>query len=70
MGDKLASDERAYEVLLDGSDSSCTCPGNVFSGGCKHSGVAPFPRRRLHLTNGTTAAGVAFTLAAHWRDGP
>jgi hypothetical protein len=26
----------AYDVLLDGHASSCTCPGFQFTGGCKH----------------------------------
>jgi hypothetical protein len=34
--DRLATGESEYVVLLDGPDSSCTCPGHSFTGGCKH----------------------------------
>jgi hypothetical protein len=36
MGDKLAGGETDYVVLLDGPDSSCTCKGHTYSGGCSH----------------------------------
>jgi hypothetical protein len=36
MGDKLAAGETDYCVLVNGHDSSCTCAGHQFSGGCKH----------------------------------
>ena len=35
--DKLATGESEYVVLLAGPDSSCTCPGHCFTGGCKHA---------------------------------
>jgi hypothetical protein len=35
-GDNLAAGETDYVVLLAGPDSSCTCPGHTYSGGCKH----------------------------------
>jgi hypothetical protein len=34
--DKLATGESEYVVLLAGPDSSCTCPGHCYTGGCKH----------------------------------
>jgi hypothetical protein len=34
--DRLAMGESEYVVLLAGSDSSCTCPGHCYTGGCKH----------------------------------
>jgi hypothetical protein len=34
--DKLAGDETDYVVLLHGPDSSCSCPGHTYTGGCKH----------------------------------
>jgi hypothetical protein len=33
--DKLADGEE-YHVLLNGPDSSCSCPGHSYTGGCKH----------------------------------
>jgi hypothetical protein len=27
---------KAYDVLLDGPATSCTCPGFCYTGGCKH----------------------------------
>jgi hypothetical protein len=33
--DKLA-DGQEYHVLLNGRESSCTCPGHQWTGGCKH----------------------------------
>jgi hypothetical protein len=36
MGDKLADGETDYVVLLDGGNSSCTCKGHAYSGGCSH----------------------------------
>jgi hypothetical protein len=33
--DKLAHGEE-YHVLLNGPESSCSCPGHSFTGGCKH----------------------------------
>jgi hypothetical protein len=35
--DRLATGESEYVVLLAGPDSSCTCPGHCFTGGCKHA---------------------------------
>jgi len=35
--DKLATGESEYVVLLAGPDSSCTCLGHCFTGGCKHA---------------------------------
>jgi hypothetical protein len=32
--DTLAGDETDYVVLLAGPDSSCTCKGHTFTGGC------------------------------------
>jgi hypothetical protein len=34
--DTLANGEAEYTVLLNGPDSSCTCPGHQWTGGCKH----------------------------------
>ena len=34
--DRLATGESEYVVLLAGPDSSCTCPGHCYTGGCKH----------------------------------
>jgi hypothetical protein len=34
--DTLATGENEYVVLLDGPDTSCTCPGHAYTGGCKH----------------------------------
>jgi hypothetical protein len=34
--DKLATDEDEYVVRIDGADSSCTCSGHSYTGGCKH----------------------------------
>jgi hypothetical protein len=36
-GDKLAGDAEAYDVNLDGRNTSCTCPGFCYTGGCKHA---------------------------------
>jgi hypothetical protein len=36
MGYTLADGETDYVVLLDGLDSSCTCKGHTYSGGCSH----------------------------------
>lgn len=30
------SPHEEYDVLLDGRESSCTCPGNTYKGRCKH----------------------------------
>jgi hypothetical protein len=35
--DKLANGEAEYTVLLNGPDSSCSCPGHSYTGGCKHT---------------------------------
>jgi hypothetical protein len=35
--DRLADGETDYVVLLHGPDSSCTCKGHTFTGGCKHA---------------------------------
>lgn len=35
-GDKLAAGSESHEVLLAGRDTSCTCPGHAYTGGCKH----------------------------------
>jgi hypothetical protein len=35
--DKLATGESEYVVLLAGPDTSCTCPGHSWTGGCKHA---------------------------------
>ena len=35
MGDTLADGE-SYDVLLDGDNTSCSCAGHAFTGGCKH----------------------------------
>ncbi len=50
--------EDAYDVLLDGELSSCTCPGNVYHGYCKHADccralvaagkLTPAPKPDLH----------------------
>jgi hypothetical protein len=41
--DRLATGETEYVVLLAGSDSSCTCKGHSYTGGCKHvSALAAF----------------------------
>jgi hypothetical protein len=34
--DKLATGESEYTIRLDGADTSCTCPGHQWTGGCKH----------------------------------
>jgi hypothetical protein len=34
--DKLANGEAEYVVLVNAHDSSCTCAGHQFTGGCKH----------------------------------
>jgi len=34
--DTLADGSGEYVCLLHGPDSSCTCPGHCYSGGCKH----------------------------------
>jgi hypothetical protein len=34
--DALANGETDYVVLLNGIDSSCTCAGHSYTGGCKH----------------------------------
>jgi hypothetical protein len=36
-GDKLAGGAESYDVLLDGRNTSCTCPGFCYTGGCKHA---------------------------------
>jgi hypothetical protein len=36
LGDKLANDEESYVVLLHGHNSSCSCSGFQWTGGCKH----------------------------------
>src|SRR5258708_395852 len=36
MGDKLAGGEESYVVLLHGHNSSCSCSGFQWTGGCKH----------------------------------
>ncbi len=42
MGDTLADGE-SYDVLLDGDNTSCSCAGHAFTGGCKHlSALIPF----------------------------
>jgi hypothetical protein len=33
---KLAGDETDYTVLLHGHESSCTCAGFTYTGGCSH----------------------------------
>jgi hypothetical protein len=35
--DRLATGESDYTVLLAGPDTSCTCPGHSYTGGCKHA---------------------------------
>jgi hypothetical protein len=35
-GHRLATGEASYEVLIAGRDTSCTCPGHAYTGGCKH----------------------------------
>ena len=36
MGDVLASGTE-YEMILDGAETTCTCPGHSYTGGCKHA---------------------------------
>ena len=38
LGDKLAHGEE-YHVLLAGRETSCSCPGFCYTGGCKHASV-------------------------------
>jgi hypothetical protein len=35
--DKLAGDAVEYVVVLDGPDTTCTCPGHSFTAGRKHA---------------------------------
>jgi hypothetical protein len=46
VADTLANNETEYVVLVAGADSSCTCPGHGYTGGCKHLSSL------LHFTEG------------------
>jgi hypothetical protein len=35
-GDRLAEGCESHEVMLDRHQSSCTCPGFTYTGGCRH----------------------------------